>query len=91
MTPVEALVLQRRILTAGLGSSKPPKKQLHRDAPVPDEEVARPKVLKCKKRKGTCAHKVLFGDHFDMKAWDQYEVNIRAKKSSFEIDPNYVA
>ena len=36
VTPVEVMVLQRRTLKAGLGSSKPPKKQSRKDA-VPDE------------------------------------------------------
>ena len=36
VTPVEAMVLQRRTLKDGLGSSKTPKKQSRKD-PVPDE------------------------------------------------------
>ena len=89
VTPVEAMVLQRRTLKAGLGSSKPPKKQSRKD-PVPDEP-SRPKAVKCKKKMGTCAHEVVFGEHFDKKEWEKYAKSVHAKKSTTEIDPNYVA
>ena len=89
VTPVEAMVLQRRTLKAGLGSSKPPKKQSRKDAV--SDEPSRPQAVKCKKKTGTCAHEVVFGEHFAKKEWEKYAESVRAKKSSTEIDPNYVA
>ena len=98
-TPVEALLNQSRRTEAGLGASKPPKKRsrIATKASNPNLEVfppptnqAKPPPIKCKKKKGTCSHEVVFGEHFDQQSWNKYAESIRSKKSTVEIDPNYV-
>ena len=98
-TPVEALLNQSRRTEAGLSASKPPKKRsrIATKASNPNLEVfppptnqAKPTPIKCKKKKGTCSHEVVFGEHFDQQSWNKYAESIRSKKSTVEIDPNYV-
>ena len=71
----------------GLGASKPPKKRKKEANPG---AAKRPAALSCKKRKGSCNHEVVFGEHYSKSAWAEYAAFVKSKKSSIHIDPNYV-
>ena len=98
-SPVVALLSQSKSLQPGLGTSKPPKKKARNEtqkdsqaqtSTQKDSQTKKPQALKCKKKVGTCNHEVVFGEHYDRKAWNIYADYVRAQKSSVEIDPNYV-
>ena len=50
-----------------------------------------PPVINCKKKKNTCKHKVVFGKHYNKNLWEKYAMIVESKKSTVEIDPNFVA
>ena len=97
-SPINALLSQR--LKPGLAGSKPAKKKAktsnnQRSANIPDTsnkeaEVLRPPPINCKKRKGSCNHEVAFGLHYSKLEWVKYAAYISSKKTSIEIDPNYI-
>ena len=82
-------------LKPGLGASKPPKKKA-RNEPTekivekPNKKVVKPRTIKCKKKSGTCKHKVVFDEHFGMRAWKPYEEYLKSKTSTTVIDSNYI-
>ena len=95
-SPVNALLAQSRSLTAGLGAPKPAKKtkRLPGGGSKPSNLSETPKLpptVNCKKRKGSCNHEVVFSMHYDKTLWAKYADHVRSKKSSVDIDPNYVA
>ena len=53
-------------------------------------EVTKPHPIVCKKRIGSCSHEIIFGDHYNKAAWLKYADYVRAKKSTVQIDPEYV-
>jgi hypothetical protein len=74
-----------------LGVSKPPKKKLGANKdPESVSDAARPLAIVCKKKAGACKHEIVFGEHFDKKAWNVFAESVRRKKSTVEIDPDYV-
>ena len=101
LSPVNALLRQR----AGLRVPKPTKK-IRRQAvgassssskqtkSTPDSRAAPagslPPVINCKKKKNTCKHELVFNKHYDKKLWEKYAMTVKSKKSTIEIDPNYV-
>ena len=93
-SPVNALLAQSRSLTAGLGAPKPAKKTKRlpaRSKPSTVSETPKlPPTINCKKRKGSCNHEVVFSKHYDRSLWTKYADQVRSKKSSVDIDPNYV-
>ena len=95
-SPVNALLAQSRSLTAGLGAPKPAKKtkRLPGGGSKPSNLSETPKlppIVNCKKRKGSCNHEVVFSMHYDKTLWAKYADHVRSKKSSVDIDLNYVA
>ena len=72
------------------GNPKPPVKRARITSKPATSEPEKPSGVICKKKSGTCKHEVVFGVHYDKKAWLKYADTIRAKKSVIEIDPNYV-
>ena len=80
----------RREATSNDNSDKPnePKKSAKKPS---SEEPNKPQALKCKKKSGTCKHEIVFGEHYDCKAWNAYADHVRSKKSSVVIDPDYLA
>jgi hypothetical protein len=72
----------------GLGASKPPKKRKKEATPG---AAIKPAALACKKRKGSCNHEVVFGEHYNKSSWAEYAAFVKSKKSSIPIDPNYVS
>ena len=84
-SPVVALLSQAKSVQPGLGSSKPPKKKAR------SETTKKPQALKCKKKSGTYKHEIVFGEHYDGRAWSVYAEYVRSQKSSIEIDPDYVS
>ena len=54
-------------------------------------DVSKPIPVVCKKKKGICTHEVVFGQHYNLSAWTKYANSIRSKKSSIDIDPDYMA
>ena len=86
-SPVHALHTQAQALKPGLGSSKPPKKKGKTSNPEPNKL---PPAVICKKKTGTCKHEVVFGKHYDRKAWNMYAAHVHKQKSSVHIDPNYI-
>lgn len=95
-SPVLSLLSQTQPLKPGLGCSKPPKKIRSGPKPtsstLPEPEPSqtkRPQVLKCKKKKGSCNHEVVFDQHYDKKSWKMYADHVRGQTSSVQIDPNY--
>ena len=93
-SPVDALLAQSRSLTVGLGAPKPAKKTKRlpaRSKPSTVSETPKlPPTINCKKRKGSCNHEVVFSKHYDRSLWTKYADQVRSKKSSVDIDPNYV-
>ena len=87
-SPVQNLVLQNERLKPGLGTSKPPKKKARKEMiDVPAEtEVRKPKSLKCKQRKGSCTHEIIFGEHYNRKAWNEYAEFICNQSTIFQLD-----
>ena len=71
--------------------SKPPKKRAKTQAEVQETTSLRPPELKCKKKKGSCNHEVVFGIHYNRKLFSQYKKKVRSLKSSVIIDPNYIS
>ena len=61
-----------------------------RKYPDDTEDSIKPSAVVCKKRKGSCTHEIVFGVHYDKKSWIKYADIVRKKKSSVEIDPNYM-
>ena len=59
------------------------------DAPN-DDKVSKPDPVKCKKKTGSCSHEIVFGEHFGKVAWYRYAEHVRKKKSTIEVDPEYV-
>ena len=59
------------------------------DAPN-DDKVSKPNPVKCKKKTGSCSHEIVFGEHFGKVAWYRYAEHVRKKKSTIEVDPEYV-
>jgi hypothetical protein len=54
-----------------------------------DRTVMRPPALKCKKKLGTCNHKLVFEEHYNKAAWEEYAAYVKTRKSTTQIDPNY--
>ena len=48
--------------------------------------VSRPNVMKCKKRKGSCNHEVVFDNHYNEAAWKKYADYVNSLKSMTVID-----
>lgn len=91
LSPVAALVSQARSLKPGLGTSKPPKKSRKLQEPGTSKvRVEKPPTLVCKKKKHSCNHEVVFGEHYNQKAWKKYAEYVRSQKSSVDIDPSYI-
>ena len=55
-----------------------------------DDKVSKPDPVKCKKKTGTCSHEIVFGEHYAKVAWYRYAEHVRKKKSTIEVDPEYV-
>lgn len=55
-----------------------------------DDKVSKPNPVKCKKKTGSCSHEIVFGEHFGKVAWYRYAEHVRKKKSTIEVDPEYV-
>ena len=99
-SPVDALVSQ--ILKPGLGTSKPPKKraknlgndkaddEVEERAKQPEVQLTKPNPVNCKKRIGTCSHEIVFSKHYIKALWAKYADSVRKKKSTIEIDPDYM-
>ena len=62
-----------------------------RKDPDDTDDSIKPSAVICKKRKGSCNHEVVFGVHYDKRSWMKYADIVRKKKSSVEIDPNYMS
>jgi hypothetical protein len=99
-SPVSAILDQSRAVQAGLGASKPTKKSKRlpgngsnqtNSSNLPDPPQPKlPPQVGCKKRKGSCNHEVVFSKHYDKTLWAKYAEHVRSKKSSVDIDPNYL-
>ena len=50
-----------------------------------------PPAVQCKKKANTCNHEVVFGQHYNRVLWKKYAESVNLKKSSVQIDPNYVS
>ena len=55
-----------------------------------DDKVSKPNPVKCKKKTGSCSHEIVFGEHYGKVAWYRYAEHVRKKKSTIEVDPEYV-
>ena len=91
-SPVE--VLSSQILKPSY-VSKPPKKRAKNTTkpvqePETEENITKPLAVKCKKSAKACTHEVVFGEHFNKAAWKIYADCVRKKRSTIEIDPEYV-
>ena len=84
MSPVAAFVTQATdSLGPGLGMSKPPKKKARGEAIQADIlGVSKPVPIKCRKRKASCKHEIVFNEHYDKKAWSVYAKFVSNLKSS---------
>eukprot|EP00090_Calanus_glacialis_P003731 TRINITY_DN12761_c0_g1_i1.p2 TRINITY_DN12761_c0_g1~~TRINITY_DN12761_c0_g1_i1.p2 ORF type:complete len:163 (+),score=42.11 TRINITY_DN12761_c0_g1_i1:694-1182(+) len=62
--------------------SEPARKEpANEDAMENPKRVEKPKPLKCKKKSGTCRHRIVFNDHHDSKAWKVYADYVKSQKS----------
>ena len=52
--------------------------------------VSKPNSIICKKRNGMCSDEIVFEDHYNKIAWLKYANYVRNKKSSIDIDPEYI-
>jgi hypothetical protein len=106
LSPVHALLRQRAGLGAPKPPKKirrqapvaPSSSHQSRQAPAPAAAFSAespagslPPAINCKKKKDTCIHKVVFGKHYNKNLWEKYAMIVKSKKSTVEIDPNYVA
>lgn len=87
-------------LKPGLGVSKPPKKKVkssknqessNQEPSTQAGSTKRPVPLTCKKKVGTCNHEIVFGKHYSKVVWAKYLEDVRAKKSTIVINPDYVS
>ena len=98
---VGALLSQSQsVLKPGLGVSKPPKKKvkssrnqepMNQEPSTQANSTQRPLPLTCKKKAGSCNHEIVFGNHYSKVVWAKYLEDVRAKKSTTVIDPDYVS
>ena len=86
-SPVAALASQAK---PGLGQPKALKMARKQIANAKEPDVPKPGALSCKKRKNTCNHEIVFGEHYNKVAWKKYADYLRAKKSNVVIDPTYI-
>ena len=83
--PIQVLVSQKRNVDAGLTNSKPPKKKARNEIAKP-KNIVKPDVIKCKKRKGTCNHEIVFNQHYNKMAWEKYADEVRKAKPAYQIE-----
>ena len=78
-------------LEPGLGNSKPPIKKARAQKEVNTVTSSLPPELKCKKRKTTCGHEVVFDKHYNKKLFALYKKRVKSLRSNVIIDPNYIS
>ena len=76
--------LKRKRVDNGLGASKPPKKKARLPVEIPSDNRSL-KERVCKKKKGSCSHKIVFGKHYDVKEWEVFEKQVRIAKPITEV------
>ena len=74
-------LLRQRLQKAVLGAPKPPKK-IRRQAPV---------IIFLQSSTVRRKHQIVFCKYYDKNIWEEYAMIVKSKKSTAEIDPNYVA